>query len=46
MPHRHGRVRAQWQAEPLPPQPEAAPQPATLDLAGALIEVLRGLPLE
>ena len=46
MPPRRGHARAQRQAEPPPPQPEAALQLAALDLVGALLEVFCGLPLQ
>ena len=46
MPPRRGCARVVREAESPPPQPEAAPQPAPLDIAGAFLEELCGLPLQ
>ena len=46
MPPWHGRARAKRQAEILPPQSKAALQPASLDLAGVLLEALCVLPVQ
>ena len=43
---RHGRARVVQEAKSPPSQPEAAPQPTPLDMAGAFLEALHTLPLK
>ena len=46
MPPRRGCARVAREAKSPTHQPEAAPQPVFLDMVGAFLEALRGLPLQ